>query len=151
MEKPKKILVLMSGGVDSSVCAALLKQAGHEVAGVYLKLWEGSKDSPSAEGLSLLGDPCWAMEMQDAARVAAHLSIPFSVWDVTENYKRRVLENFYSEYAAGRTPNPDVLCNSEIKFGIGLERALAAGYDCVATGHYARIGNPSQPPLNVRG
>ena len=147
MEKPKKILVLMSGGVDSSVCAALLKQAGHEVAGVYLKLWEPSdtESLPAAQHKDSvsLGDPCWAREMQDAARVAAHLGIPFTVWDVTQEYKERVLKNFYSEYAAGRTPNPDVLCNSEIKFGIGLTKALAAGYDYVATGHYAQLSSQS--------
>lgn len=129
MENSKKILVLMSGGVDSSTAAALLKESGHEVAGVYLKLYE--------EGA--LGEECWAKEMQDAARVAVYLGIPFQVWDVTADYKKRVLENFYSEYGAGRTPNPDVLCNSEIKFGVGLERALKAGYEYVATGHYARL------------
>src|SRR3989338_3059542 len=147
MEKPKKILVLMSGGVDSSVSAALLKQAGHDVAGVYLKLWEPSdtESLPAAQHKDSvsLGDPCWAREMQDAARVAAHLGIPFTVWDVTQEYKERVLKNFYSEYAAGRTPNPDVLCNSEIKFGIGLTKALAAGYDYVATGHYAQLSSQS--------
>lgn len=145
MANREKILVLMSGGVDSSTAAALLKREGYEVSGVYLKLYETRNDT-NESGLQLdtnrhetLGDPCWASEMRDAARVAAHLGIPFQVWDVTQEYKKRVLENFYGEYAAGRTPNPDVLCNSEIKFGVALERALAAGFEYVATGHYGRV------------
>ncbi len=143
----KKVLVLMSGGVDSSTAAALLVREGYEVAGVYLKLWQGTGNKEQ----ETIGDPCWAVEMKDAARVAAKLGIPFTVWDVTEDYKIRVLENFYDEYGAGRTPNPDVLCNSEIKFGIALDRALKLGYDFIATGHYARVRNPSQPPLTLRG
>lgn len=137
-----RVLALMSGGVDSSTTAALLVRAGHEVAGVYLKLWEQSSQSEirnSKLEIWKLGDSCWAREMRDAARVAAHLGIPFTVWDVTEDYKKRVLQNFYAEYAAGRTPNPDVLCNSEIKFGVALERALREGYEYMATGHYARL------------
>lgn len=126
----------MSGGVDSSVSVALLKEQGFDVSGVYLKLWEGKDD---ADRHMSLGDPCWVNEMRDATRVAAHLDIPFTVWDVTERYKKRVLENFYQEYDAGRTPNPDVLCNSEIKFGIAYDRAMELGYDFVATGHYAQI------------
>ncbi|MBI2552652.1 tRNA-specific 2-thiouridylase [Candidatus Uhrbacteria bacterium] len=147
----KKVLALMSGGVDSSVAAALLCAQGYEVAGVYLKLYESRNTTELETEHHGIGDPCWAQEMRDAAQVAAKLGIPLQVWDVTAEYKARVLQNFYSEYAAGRTPNPDVLCNSEIKFGVGLERALAAGYDFVATGHYARIHNPSQPPLILRG
>ncbi len=131
----KKVLVLMSGGVDSSVAAGILHTAGYQVCGVYLKLWQASDGKQQ----TAIGDECWAQEMRDAARAAAHLGIPFQVWDVTEDYKARVLKDFYAQYAAGRTPNPDVLCNSEIKFGIGLERALAAGYKYIATGHYARV------------
>lgn len=126
MAKNKKILALMSGGVDSSTAAALLCEQRYDVSGVYLKFYAG-------------GEKCWAGEMRDAARVAAKLNIPFQTWDVTKEYKKRVLKDFYSEYAAGRTPNPDVLCNSEIKFGIALEKAMKSGYDFVASGHYARL------------
>lgn len=126
-----KVLVLMSGGVDSSVSAALLKQAGYDVTGVYLKLWEETDKST-------LGESCWAGEMRDAGAVAAKLGIPFTTWDVTQVYKERVLKDFYAEYAAGRTPNPDVLCNSEVKFGIAYDEAMKQGFDFVATGHYAR-------------
>lgn len=132
MHTPAKVLVLMSGGVDSSVSAALLKEQGYDVSGVYLKLWEETDKST-------LGESCWAREMRDAGMVATKLGIPFTTWDVTAVYKERVLKNFYAEYAAGRTPNPDVLCNSEVKFGIAYEEAMKRGFDFVATGHYARI------------
>ncbi|MBI4135703.1 tRNA 2-thiouridine(34) synthase MnmA [Candidatus Uhrbacteria bacterium] len=131
----KKVLVLMSGGVDSSVSAGILHTAGYRVCGVYLKLWQAGDGRQQAA----IGEECWAKELRDAARAAAHFGIPFQVWDVTEDYKARVLQDFYAQYAVGRTPNPDVLCNSEIKFGVALDRALREGYDYVATGHYARI------------
>jgi tRNA-specific 2-thiouridylase len=128
----RKIYVAMSGGVDSSVAAALLQRAGHDVTGVFMKNWS---DTP---------DPCtgncgWVGERADAVRVAAHLGIPFETFDFEEEYRQGVVDYLVREYAAGRTPNPDVMCNRLVKFDLFLKRALAAGADLIATGHYARI------------
>ncbi|HTL39520.1 MAG TPA: tRNA 2-thiouridine(34) synthase MnmA [Methylomirabilota bacterium] len=130
MSKPKKVIVGMSGGVDSSVTAALLKRNGFEVIGVYMKNW--SED---------FGDfGCtWAEDSEDARKVATMLDIPFYVWNFEKEYHDKVVDYFFREYAANRTPNPDVMCNSEIKFKLFLEKALALGADFVATGHYARV------------
>lgn len=130
----------MSGGVDSSVAAALLQKQGYDVTGVYLKLFQSPKNHKSS-----LGDPCWINEKRDAQKAAAALGIPFFVLDVTREYEKRVLDYFYREYAAGRTPNPDVMCNKEIKFGFVLQKALELDCNYVATGHYAKkfaIRNP---------
>ncbi len=126
----KKVIVGMSGGVDSSVTAALLKQQGYDVIGVYMKNW--SED---------FGDyGCtWVEDSEDARKVAQLLDIPFYIWDFEKEYYDKVVEYFLREYKAGRTPNPDVMCNSEIKFKVFLERALKLGADFVATGHYARV------------
>ena len=126
----KTVVVGMSGGVDSSVTAALLKQQGFDVIGVYMKNW--SED---------FGDyGCtWAEDAEDARKVATTLRIPFYVWNFEKEYYDKVVEYFLKEYQAGRTPNPDVMCNSEIKFKVFLNKALALGADYVATGHYARI------------
>jgi tRNA-specific 2-thiouridylase len=126
----KTVVVGMSGGVDSSVTAALLKKQGLHVIGVYMKNW--SED---------VGDyGCtWAQDSEDARKVAKVLGIPFYVWNFEKEYYDKVVEYFFREYKAGRTPNPDVMCNSEIKFKVFLEKALALGADYVATGHYARI------------
>lgn len=122
----KKVALGMSGGVDSSVCAALLKEQGYDVTGVFLECWR-------APG-------CRAEEdRQDALKVALQLGIPFTVLDFKEAYRLKVVEYFFEEYKAGRTPNPDVLCNKEIKFGLFYEWAMAQGFDYVATGHYAQI------------
>ncbi|MEK7607243.1 MAG: tRNA 2-thiouridine(34) synthase MnmA [Patescibacteria group bacterium] len=137
----RKVFVLMSGGVDSSVAAFLLKKQGYDVAGVYLKLWEEKKGSAGRE----IGDPCWVHEKRDAEKVAARLGIPFLTLDVTREYKKAVLSDFINEYKKQRTPNPDVLCNQKIKFGIALQKARKLGFDYIATGHYARIRNPSSP------
>ncbi len=124
-----KVYVGMSGGVDSSVAAALLKDQGYDVTGVYMKNW--TKDLP--------GMQCpWAEDLSDAKRVAVQLGIPFKVFDFETEYKQKVVDYMVNEYAAGRTPNPDIMCNQEVKFKLFLEAALADGADAIATGHYAR-------------
>ena len=127
-----KITVAMSGGVDSAVAAALLLREGHEVEGVFMKNW-------SPETLQSLNDCPWEQDQADAAAVCAHLGIPFRSLNFEREYKTRVVEYFLAEYASGRTPNPDVLCNSEIKFKAFLDLALENGAQMIATGHYARV------------
>lgn len=126
----KKVALGMSGGVDSSLAAHLLVEAGHEVTGVYLECWR-------APGCRTEEDRA------DALKVALDLKIPFKVLDFKEAYRDTVVEYFFTEYAAGRTPNPDVLCNKEIKFGLFYDWARAQGFDAVATGHYATIADNS--------
>ncbi len=124
-----KVYVGMSGGVDSSVTAALLVQAGHEVTGVYMKNW--SQDLP--------GMVCpWKDDYQDAKRVAVQLDIPFKMYDFETEYRQRVVDYMLDGYHKGLTPNPDIMCNQEVKFKLFLETALADGADRIATGHYAR-------------
>ena len=120
----------LSGGVDSSVSAALLKEQGYKVVGVYMKNW--SRDLP--------GMPCpWKDDYLDAKRVAVQLGIDFKLYDFEKDYKLKVVDYMLAEYRAGRTPNPDVMCNQEIKFKLFLDTALEQGADYVATGHYARL------------
>jgi len=129
--KNKKVFVALSGGVDSSVSAALLKKEGYDVVGVFMKTWHPD----------FL--PCtWKQERLDAMRVSAHLDIPFLTFDFEKEYKRDVADYMISEYKKGRTPNPDVMCNKAVKFGAFLDKALEMGADYIATGHYVqRIGN----------
>ncbi len=129
MKKKKlKVAVGISGGVDSSVAAYLLKKEGYEVHGVFVKTW-------SPEWL-----PCtWVEEKRDAMRVCAQLNIPFHFFDAEESYKKGVADYMIAEYRAGRTPNPDVLCNRVIKFGALWEYAQSIGADAIATGHYANV------------
>lgn len=126
----KRIIVGMSGGVDSSVAALLLKQQGHDVAGLFMKNWE---DDDNDEFCSSRQD------LIDAVSVADVIGIPIETVNFSKEYKDRVFGYFLREYEAGRTPNPDVLCNSEIKFQAFLEHAIGMGADAIATGHYARI------------
>lgn len=128
----KKVYVGMSGGVDSSVTAALLLKQGYDVTGVYMKNW--SQDIPGFE--------CpWKEDYQDAKRVAVHLGIPFKLYDFETQYRQRVVDYMIEGYKAGRTPNPDIMCNQEIKFKLFLDTALEDGADFIATGHYARVKN----------
>lgn len=122
----KRVAVGLSGGVDSAVSAYLLKEQGYDVVGVNLICWDE-------------GPQCRAREdRKDALKVALHLGIPFEVLDFQKEYKERVIDRFYSDYAKGLTPNPDVWCNLEIKFGLFLDWAKKEGFDFLATGHYAR-------------
>ena len=126
------VYVGMSGGVDSSLTAALLVEAGHQVTGVYMKNW--TQDLP--------GMRCpWADDLADAKRVAVQLGIDFKVFDFETEYRQKVVDYMIEEYKAGRTPNPDIMCNQEVKFKLFLEAALEDGADMIATGHYAQVEN----------
>jgi tRNA-specific 2-thiouridylase len=126
----KTIYIGLSGGVDSSVAAALLKEQGYSVVGVYMKNWTAD----------IAGVACpWKQDLADARAAAAVLDIPFKIFDFQSEYRHKVVDAMVAEYQAGRTPNPDILCNQEIKFKLFLETALADGADMVATGHYAAI------------
>ena len=126
---PKKVILGMSGGVDSSVSALLLKQQGYDVTGVYMKNW--SEDLP--------GMRCpWAEDLADAKRVAVKLGLDFEIWDFEQEYRDKVVATMLKDFKRGDTPNPDIVCNEEIKFKLFFEKALATGADHIATGHYAR-------------
>ncbi len=142
VSKKKLVFVAMSGGVDSSVAALLLKKKGYDVIGVFMRCL-GSDNGPStsldAARDKSLGVNCAETDAEDARRVAGKLGIPFYVWDFEEEYKKKVVDYMVDGYRRGLTPNPDVMCNKEIKFGLFLEKALKFGADYVATGHYVRI------------
>lgn len=125
-----KILVGLSGGVDSSVAAALLQEQGHEVVGAYMKNWINTDNVP--------GDCPWQDDVDDAHAVAKKLGIEFRVVDLIDQYQERIVDYLLEGYRSGITPNPDVYCNREMKFGVFLDYALEQGFEAVATGHYAR-------------
>jgi tRNA-specific 2-thiouridylase len=129
---PKTVLVGMSGGVDSSVSAALLLEQGYTVVGGFIKNWSDSKDLWT-------GECQWRGERRDAMRVAAKLGIPLLTFDFEESYRKAVVDELFRGYEAGETPNPDVLCNEFIKFGLFADEAKRLGFDFIATGHYARV------------
>ena len=138
--KKKKVFVGMSGGVDSSVTAALLQKAGHDVTVVFIRAGE-------PEGM-----PCsWRDERRDAMRVAVHLGIPFLTFNFEKLYKQDVVDYLIREYKKGNTPNPDVMCNRYIKFNAFYKKARSLGADCIATGHYARIVRSSGSYVITRG
>ena len=131
----KKVVVGMSGGVDSSVAAWLLKQQGYDVIGVTMQIWQEEEDEIVEEN----GGCCGLSAVDDARRVAERIGIPYYVMNFREVFREKVIDNFVSEYEKGRTPNPCIVCNRYVKWEALLEKALALGADYIATGHYARI------------
>jgi tRNA-uridine 2-sulfurtransferase len=143
MNSKVKVLVGMSGGVDSAASAALLVEQGYEVIGAFMKNWSGTVEGPSSSTKDKVGsefEECnWKDERRDAARVAAKLGIPFMTLDFEKEYRRDVVDYMFEEFEKGRTPNPDVMCNKYVKFDLFVKEAERLGCDYVATGHYARI------------
>ncbi|MHB1165548.1 MAG: tRNA 2-thiouridine(34) synthase MnmA [Candidatus Nanopelagicales bacterium] len=130
-----RVVAAMSGGVDSSVAAARLVDAGHDVVGIHLALSRRDPSGPASSGRGC----CTLDDARDARRVADMLGIPFYVWDLSEQFAAEVVDDFVAEYRSGRTPNPCMRCNERIKFAAVLDRAVALGFDAVATGHYAQV------------
>lgn len=124
----KKVAVGLSGGVDSAVCLLLLKEQGYEVVGVHMQCWDYNEEGCTGE-----------KDKADAVALCSQLDVPFKFLDFQKEYQEKVIQNFYDEYEAGRTPNPDILCNKEIKFGLFYNWAIKEGFDYIATGHYAKI------------
>lgn len=129
----KRVVVGLSGGVDSSVAAYLLQEQGYEVIGLFMKNWHD-------DSVTISNECPWLEDSNDALLVAEKLGIPFQTVDLSEQYKERIVDYMFNEYEQGRTPNPDVLCNREIKFDVFMKIALSLGADYVATGHYCRKG-----------
>lgn len=138
--KRERVVVGLSGGVDSSVSAAILVEAGYDVIGIFMRNWNDNS--------VIINQECpWIDDSNDALLVAEKLNIPFQVLDLSAEYKKRIVDYMYREYAAGRTPNPDILCNREIKFDVFLDAALKLGANYVATGHYVR----KKTSVNIEG
>ena len=127
----KRVVVGLSGGVDSSVAAYLLQQQGYEVIGLFMKNWHD-------DSVTISNECPWLEDSNDALLVAEKLGIPFQTVDLSEQYKEKIVDYMFNEYEKGRTPNPDVLCNREIKFDVFMKIALSLGADYVATGHYCQ-------------
>jgi tRNA-specific 2-thiouridylase len=143
-----KVAVALSGGVDSSVAAALLGEQGHEVVGVTLQQWPRGDEEENARH----GGCCSLSAVEDARRVAGLLDIPYYVWNLEKEFGERVIEPFHAAYKEGRTPNPCVRCNAFVRFDLMLTRVLALGFDALATGHYARVlrsGANAEPQLHA--
>lgn len=138
----KRVIVGLSGGVDSSVAAYLLKEQGYEVIGLFMKNWHD-------DSVTISNECPWLDDSNDAMLVADKLGIPFQTVDLSEQYKERIVDYMFNEYQKGRTPNPDVLCNREIKFDVFMKIAMSLGADYVATGHYCRKGTISKDGKEV--
>ena len=137
-----RVVVGLSGGVDSSVAAWLLKEAGHDVIGLFMRNWHDES--------VVIDNACpWIDDANDAMLVAAHIGIPFQVLDLSDAYRERIVDYMFREYEQGRTPNPDVLCNREIKFDLFLKAAEELGAEAVATGHYCRKSTQSIEGVNI--
>lgn len=141
MPARERILVALSGGVDSSVAALLLKQQGCDVSGAYMKNWINEDN--------VIGNCPWRQDIEDARAVAEHLGIGFQVVNLMAEYREKVVQYLLDGYAQGRTPNPDIMCNREIKFGAFLSWAKASGFSAVATGHYARRVEEENPQSRI--
>ena len=138
----KKIVIALSGGVDSSVAAYLLKKQGYHVIGLFMKNWHD-------ESVTISKECPWLDDSNDAMIVAQNLKIPFQTVDLSKEYNTRIIQYMFREYKHGRTPNPDILCNREIKFDIFMKIALDLGADFVATGHYSRITREKKGKINI--
>ena len=138
----KKVIVALSGGVDSSVAALILKKQGYHVIGIFMKNWHD-------ESVTISNECPWLEDSNDALIVSEKLGIPFQVIDLSKEYKKRIVDYMFREYKEGRTPNPDILCNKEIKFDVFLSKAESLGADFIATGHYCRKKESKKRSKNI--